>query len=88
MCSVPMTMPTVQPKCEIRLIVNHRCAARGQAGPRPGGGQRQLSSQRGSSVLFTSIVTDSPDGEIFSQGWKTLGRGDTGERRGDSSLDG
>lgn len=58
MCSVPMTMPMVEPKCDIRLIVNHRCAARGWAGPHKAGEAAPAEHARvARSELFVTMVT-------------------------------
>lgn len=57
-------------------------------GPRQGGGQGQLSSQRGSSCCLPALSQIVQMGRFFTRGLKTLGRGDARERGGDSSLGG
>lgn len=83
-CSVPVTMLMAEPKCEIRLMVNHRCAARVRVGP----GNREVVSAEHTTVTRCALHHDrhnSPDGGLFTQGLKTLNRGDSRERRGESS---
>lgn len=80
-CSVSMTMPMAEPKCEMRLIVNHRCAARGWAGPPRG---EDSWACTGGTVCAVGLDCHSgADGEMYTQGLKTCRRGDSRETSGE-----
>lgn len=70
MYSVLVTMPMAEPKCEIRLIVNHRCSARGWAGPREGGKWHQLSSQQWHALCWHHDLTIVQIGSTPHKVWK------------------
>lgn len=69
-CSVSMTMPMAKPKCEMRLIVNHRCAARGWAGPPRG--EDSWACTGGTVCAVCLNCHSGADEEMYTQGLKTL----------------